>query len=286
MEALDLLLEPWRSGIGRRALVEVILLGLACGALSFWVVSYRLSYPAESLGHGLLPGLVLAALAGAPLLLGAFAGVAVAAGAVALAARDEDIGTDTATAVVVTGLFGAGALLALAPSAPARLEELLFGDPLAVSDADLIAATALLGAGAITLLALHRPLCAVALDAGGAGALGVSRGWTRAALFGLLACTLAVAVQGLGSLLVLALLVAPAVALGGWGLGPGRAMGLGAGVGAFAGIAGIYASYHLGSAAGASVALALCLTAAAGSGARGLGHLRRSVAGPDPAGSG
>ena len=39
MEALDLLLDPWRSGIGRRALLEVILVGGLCGALGFWVVS-------------------------------------------------------------------------------------------------------------------------------------------------------------------------------------------------------------------------------------------------------
>jgi len=248
----------------------VILLGVACGALGFWIVSYRLSYPAESLGHGLLPGLVLAALAGAPLLLGALAGVTVAAAAVALAARDEEIGADTATAVVVTGLFGAGALLALAPEAPARLEELLFGDPLGTSNGDLIAASALVIAGGIALLALHRPLCAVALDPGSRSALGVSAGWTQGALLGLLAIALAVAVQGLGSLLVLALLVAPAVAVRGYGGGPARAMGLAAAVGALAGVGGIYASHHAGSAAGASVALALCLAAATGAAFAGL----------------
>ena len=86
--ALDFVADPWRSGIDRRAILEMVLLGGPCGALSFWVTSYRLSYPAESLAHGLLPGLVLAALAGAPLLLGAGAGVAVAAALVALAGRD------------------------------------------------------------------------------------------------------------------------------------------------------------------------------------------------------
>ena len=64
MDLLDPLLDPLRSGIDRRALLEVVLLGASCGALGFWVVSERLSYAAESLAHGLLPGLVLAALAG------------------------------------------------------------------------------------------------------------------------------------------------------------------------------------------------------------------------------
>ena len=70
MELLDPLLDPLRSGIGRRALLEIALLGAFCGALGFWVVTERLTYAGESLAHGLFPGFVLAALAGAPLLLG------------------------------------------------------------------------------------------------------------------------------------------------------------------------------------------------------------------------
>jgi ABC-type Mn2+/Zn2+ transport system permease subunit len=264
VDLFDLLADPLRSGIERRALAEVILLGGACGALSFWVKSFRLSYPAESLAHGLLPGLVLASLAGAPLLLGGVGGVALAAGLVALASRDPRIGADSATAVVVTGMFGLGALLALSPDAPARLEELLFGDPLGVGDTDLAAAAALATIGAGALAALHRPLCAVAFDPAGAGALGVRPGVVRLVLFMLLAAAVAIAVQGLGSLLVLAVLVAPAVAVRRRAATPLAALVGGAVVGAGCGVLGIYASHHLGSAAGASVALALCAAAALG----------------------
>src|SRR5918998_558274 len=74
MEVLDFLLDPLRSGIDRRALAELALVGALCGALGFWVVTERLAYGAESLSHGLLPGVVLAALAGAPLVAGAAGG--------------------------------------------------------------------------------------------------------------------------------------------------------------------------------------------------------------------
>ena len=83
----DVLLDPWRSGISARALVEVALLGLAAGPLGCWVVLYGLSYSAESLSHALFPGLVIAALAGFPLVLGAVLGALVAAPAIAYAAR-------------------------------------------------------------------------------------------------------------------------------------------------------------------------------------------------------
>jgi ABC-type Mn2+/Zn2+ transport system permease subunit len=277
MDVLDALLDPWRSGIERRALLEVILLGAFSGALGFWLTTFRLSYPTESLAHGLLPGLVVASLAGLPLLLGGLGGVAIAAAAIALAARDPRIGSDTSTAVAVTGMLGLGGLLALAPDAPARLEELLFGDPLSVSDTDLLAAAALATFGGGALVALHRPLAAVALDAQAARSLGVSPTAVRAALLLLLACALAVAVQGLGSLLVLAVMVAPAVAVRGHVSSPAAAMVTAGALAALVGAAGIYASDALGTAAGASVALALCLAAVFGASAqtaRGAGRLR------------
>jgi ABC-type Mn2+/Zn2+ transport system permease subunit len=199
-----------------------------------------------------------------PLLLGGVVGVALAAAVVAVAGRDPRVGSDTATAVAVTGLLGLGGLLALTPDAPARLEELLFGDPLGVSDGDLIAAAALALLGTAALIALRRPLGAVALDAAGAGALGIRPTAVRLALLGMLATALAVAVQGLGSLLVLGVLVAPAVAVRGHVHSPGRAMVAAGGVAVVAGVAGIYASHLLGTAAGASVALMLCLAAALG----------------------
>lgn len=272
MEVVDFLLDPWRSGIGRRALVEVALLGAFCGALAFWVVREGLSYGAESLSHGLLPGLVLAALAGAPLLLGAAGGAAAAALLIALAARDERIGPETATAVAVTGLVGLGALLALAPEAPPRLADLLFGDPLGVSDGDLVAAAALVVVGGGALAALHRPLAAVAFDAAGAASLGVSPGPVRAVLLLLLAAAVAVAAAGLGSLLTLAVLVAPAVAVQAHIRAPARAMLAGAITAMAAGIAGIYASFHAGLAAGACVALSLCLAALVGASLPGAGR--------------
>ncbi|MEA2366766.1 MAG: hypothetical protein QOI32_2278 [Thermoleophilaceae bacterium] len=265
MEVVDFVLDPLRSGIDRRALLELALVGSLCGALGFWVVTERLSYGAESLAHGLLPGLVLAALAGAPLLLGAVGGALAAAGLIALAASDPRTGPDAGTAVAVTGLVGLGALLALAPDSPQRLEELLFGDPLGVTDGDLAAAAALVLAGGAALVALHRPLTAMAFDSAGAAAAGLRPTLVRLALLVLLAAAVAVAVQGLGALLVLGVLIAPPVAVRAHARTPAQAMLGGAGVAVLAALVGMEVSFHAHSAAGASVALALC--AAAGLGA-------------------
>jgi ABC-type Mn2+/Zn2+ transport system permease subunit len=263
-DVVDFLLEPWRSGLGRRALLELILLGSFCGPLSFWVTRYRLSYGAESLAHGLLPGLVLAALAGAPLLGGAAAGAAACAALIAAATRDERISADIATAVAVTGLLGLGVLLALSPEVPPHLDDLLFGDPLAVTDGDLVAAGVLAVVGGAALAALHRPLSLALFDPEGARTLGVPPALVRLTLLGLLAAAVAIAVQGLGSLLVLSILVAPAIAVGRRAASAAGAAVRAGVVAVCAGIAGIYTSFHLNAAAGATVALALCVAAAVG----------------------
>jgi ABC-type Mn2+/Zn2+ transport system permease subunit len=190
--------------------------------------------------------------------------VLAAAAAVGLAGRDQRIGADTATAVAVSGMLGAGGLVAFLPDVPPRLGELLFGDPLSARPLDLIAAAALLVAGGLALAALHRPLTVAAFDPQAARSLGLSPGRALVALLALVGLAVGVAAQGLGNLLVLAVLVAPAVAVRGHATSPLRAMLGGAGVATSAGVVGIYVSFGLELAAGASVALALCLAAATG----------------------
>ena len=134
------LTDPLASPVIQRALAETLLLAVACGPLGVWILLYRDAYAAESLSHGMLPGLVLAALAGAPLVLGATAGVLVAAAGIALVGRDKRLGSEIGVAVVVSTLLGLGAILALSPETPPRLAELLFGDLLGVDGTDLAVA--------------------------------------------------------------------------------------------------------------------------------------------------
>jgi ABC-type Mn2+/Zn2+ transport system permease subunit len=246
--------EPFSQALMARALVEVLLLAAVGGTLGCWIVLGRLSYGAESLAHGMFPGLVLAALAGVPLLLGGAAGILVAALAIALAGRVPGVGRDDAVAVAVTTLFGLGALLALSPATPVGVQGLLFGDVLGTTPADLLAGAAL---AALVLLALwlaHHRLLAAGFDRDGARALGVSSLAVDALLLTLLALAVLVAVQGLGNLLVVAVLVAPAAAARLLTRRLAPMMLAAVALGAAAGIGGLYLSYYARVAAGASIA--------------------------------
>ena len=254
---LHALADPWSQDFLRRAFLELALVGIATGPLGCWVVFYELSYGAESLAHALFPGLVVAALAGIPLIVGGAAGVLVAAAAVAVVGRTPELGRDTAVAIVVTSLFGLGVLLALSPSSPPGIAELLFGDVLAVTGRDL-ALTAALAAGMLGALALlHRQLLVVGFDRSSARAFGARPLRVDLALLGLVAAGVLVGVQALGNLLVVAVIVGPAATARLLTRRIVPMMALAAGLALAAAAAGLYVSYYADIAAGASVALAV-----------------------------
>jgi ABC-type Mn2+/Zn2+ transport system permease subunit len=277
------LIHPWSQAIMQRALLEVTLLGVVGGALGCWIVLYRLSYNAESLAHALLPGLVLATLTGLPLLVGGAAGLLAAAGAIALAQRAPGIEPDTSVAVVISSLFGLGVLLALSPSSPPGIRGILFGDVLGVSDGDLLVAAILASVVLTALRLLHGQLLAVGFDRMSAGALGARPALVDSALLVLIALAILVAMQGLGNLLVLAVLIGPA--------STARilcrrmpAMMMVAVLLAVAGaLGGLYLSYYAGTAAGASIAgtfVMLFVVALAGSRLRDRASAGRRIRAP------
>jgi len=248
------LLQPFAEPFMRRALVELLLLGLVGGLVGCWVVLYELAYSTESLAHALFPGLVVAALVGIPLVLGGAVGVVVAAAAIALVAAAPSIGRDTGVAVVITTLFGLGVVLALSPASPPGIAGLLFGDLLGVTRADIAVSAALTAATLVAGLALYRPLTAVGFDRGSARALGARPLPVELALLGLVAVAVLVGVRALGNLLVVALIVGPAASARLLVRRLPALMGAATLIAWASGLAGLYLSYYVDVAAGASVA--------------------------------
>jgi ABC-type Mn2+/Zn2+ transport system permease subunit len=272
---LHFLTDPLSQEFIRRALLEIGLISVASGALGCWVIFYGVSYAAESLSHALFPGLVLAALAGLPILVGGIPGIAVAAIAIALVGRVPGIGRDTAVAVVVTAFFGLGALLALSPSSPPGIQTLLFGDILAPSNSDLLISAILALGIVITTMLLHWRLMTVAFDRTTSRALGTSPAIADVAVLILLAAAVLVAAQGLGTLLAVAALVGPAATARVFTHRLGSMMLAATVIGICSGLIGLYVSYYAGLATGASIAATIVIayvTAIAAAGFVSLGQ--------------
>jgi ABC-type Mn2+/Zn2+ transport system permease subunit len=222
----------------------------------------------------MLPGLVVASLLGFSLLLGGALGLLVGAVCIALVGRLPRLDGDVAVSVVITSLFGLGVLLGLAPEVPAGLSDLLFGDVLGVTDADL-ALTAGLAAAMLALLAtVHHSLLAVGFDRLSAPALGRSPARYDVLLALALAAATLVAVQALGNLLVVAMLIGPAASARLLCRRMLPMMLLATSIAVGASVTGLYVSYHAELAAGASVTLALVTAFALAAAGRALAGSR------------
>ncbi len=256
-DAWSWLSEPWGQAFMQHAFLEVALVGLVGGWLGCWVLLYGVSYSAESLAHGMFPGLVGASLLGLPLVAGGAVGAGAAASGIAAAGERRGIDRDTSVGVVVTSFFGLGALLALMPDSPPGVQDLLFGDVLAVSRGDLVV-TALIALPVLALLwVLDERLLAVGFDRSAARAIGIAPRPVELAVLLLVAAAVVVSVQALGSLLVVAVLVAPAACARLLARRVARMLPLAVGVAIGGGAAGLYVSYYGGLAGGASIALCL-----------------------------
>jgi ABC-type Mn2+/Zn2+ transport system permease subunit len=275
---LDFLTDPLSQEFMRRALLEIGLISVASGALGCWVIFYGVSYAAESLSHALFPGLVVAALAGLPILVGGIPGIAVAAITIALVGRVPGIGRDAAVAVVVTAFFGLGALLALSPSSPPGIQTLLLGDILAPSNSDLLISAILAAGVVLSTVALHWRLLTVAFDRTTARSLGTSPAIADVAVLILLAAAVLVAAQGLGTLLAVAALVGPAATARVFTHRLGSMMLAASALGICSGLVGLYVSYYAGLAAGASIAATIVIAYAVAIGATGLVSLGQRMA--------
>jgi ABC-type Mn2+/Zn2+ transport system permease subunit len=277
-DAWQWLAAPFGYGFMQRAFAEIAIIGLVGGLLGCWIVLYGLSYSAESLAHGLFPGLVIAVLIGLPLIAGGALGLGLAALAIGLSSGLPGLDRDTTVGVVITSGFGLGVLLALSPSAPPGLQDLLFGDVLAVSPGDLARTAALAAVIVVSLALLHGRLLAVGFDRAGARAIGIRPRPVETALLVLIAAAVLIGIESLGSLLVVAALVAPAATARLLSRSVHGMMVWAVGIGVAAGVAGLYVSYYADLAAGA--AIALCQV---GCYALGLAVTSRRTAGSVPA---
>lgn len=195
----------------QRALLEVVLLGVAGGLLGTWVVLRRLAFFTHAAGSATFPGLVVAGPWGLPAQVAALGAGLLYAGGLERLVRRRGAAPDAATGLLLVTMLALGTILAsdVYPQAGGA-DRLLFGTLLGVDDGDLLVSfAAAVGALAATA-ALGRTWLASGFDPSGAPALGVRAGLGDALLLVVLALVVVASLPAVGALLVGTLLVVPA----------------------------------------------------------------------------
>ncbi|MFK4760594.1 zinc ABC transporter permease AztB [Microbacterium sp. ZW T5_45] len=255
-------LEPFAVDFMQRGLIGGALVAVLCGVVGTWVVIRGMAFLGEALAHGMLPGVALATVLGFPVLIGgALSAVAMSVGIGALQRRAK-LSYDTSIGLLFVSMLALGVIIiSHSGSFATDATAILFGDILAISASDLLllAGAAAVGLGVATLF--HRPFVALALDARIAQVLGLRPRLAQAALVGLVTLAIVASYQAVGSMLVVGLLLAPAVAAGHWTSRIPARMLLAGAFGIIAVATGLLASWYAATAAGASVAASAVLLA-------------------------
>lgn len=249
------LFDPFSLEFVQRALLGGVLVAILCAIAGTWVIVRGMAFLGEALAHGMLPGVALATVLGLPVLLGAaVSAVAMSLGIGALQRRAK-LSYDTSIGLLFVGMLALGVIvISHAGSFATDATAILFGDILAIGVGDLIVLAVAVVIGVVAAVLAHRSLVALAVDERVARVLGLGPRVAQTVLVGLVTLAVVASYQAVGSLLVVGLLVAPAVAARQWTHRIPPTMALAAAIGAVSVAAGLLVSWHAATAAGATIA--------------------------------
>jgi manganese/iron transport system permease protein len=256
MNPLDAILDPLAYPFFIRALVAASVVGLVCAVVGSFMVLRGLAFMGDALSHSAFPGVVAAYLLKGPFYLGAAVAAVGTALAIGWVTRTGRLRGDTAIGVLFAGMFALGIFLfSRIPNYVGDLFGFLFGEILGIGDGDLLALTAL----ALVVLALvgvfWKELLYSTFDPLGAAAAGLPVGRLDYLFLALIALTIVVSLQAVGIILVVAMLVTPAAVGQLVASSFLRLVGVAVAVGITGPIVGLYLSYWLDSATGATIVL-------------------------------
>jgi ABC-type Mn2+/Zn2+ transport system permease subunit len=263
---MEFLIEPFEAEFVRTGAIAAALVGVLCGVVGCYVILRGMALMADSLAHGVLPGIAVAfaltaeAGGGEPdklaIALGAVVAGLVTAMATNAVLRRSPVRPDTAAAVVFVLMLALGVvLISRVEGYSVDLTAFLFGDVLGVGEGEVVVSAVAVAAVLALVALLYRPFLLVSFDRQRAAAAGVPV--DRLELMLLVVVTVAVVIgfQVVGALLVLGLLMAPPAAAALLTRRLPAMMAVSAAIAAASAPLGLLLSWHLDLAAGASIVL-------------------------------
>jgi manganese/iron transport system permease protein len=247
---IDLLLEPFSYSYMSKAIWVSALVGAVCAFLSCYLILKGWALMGDALAHSVVPGVAVAYMLALPYAVGAFTSGILAALAIALVRRITLLREDAVIGLVFTTVFAIGLLIVSINPTSVNVQSIVLGNILAISDED-VTQVIIIAAVSLTVLGLRwKDLMLAFFDESHARSVGLDP-WRLHVLFFVLlsACTVA-ALQTVGAVLVIAMVVTPGATAyllaDRFGVMIWLAMGIGAATSAL----GAYASYFLDGATG------------------------------------
>ncbi|RLQ89570.1 metal ABC transporter permease [Notoacmeibacter ruber] len=257
------LTEPFSYAFMQKAILTTLVVAVPMALLSCILVLRGWSLMGDAISHAVLPGVVLAWLAGLPLAFGAFCAAMVTALSAGYLQANSRIKPDTALGVIFAGMFGLGVVLFVAFPSGLHLTHILFGDMLGIRAADLWQAVVIGVLATAFLLLFRRDLELITFDEQHARAIGVPTRLMDTALLAAISILVVAALQAVGIILAVAFLITPGATAFLLVRSFSTMMILSAAMATFATLGGIWASYWLSASPAACIVLVMTAAFAA-----------------------
>ncbi|GAA1643941.1 anchored repeat-type ABC transporter permease subunit [Actinoplanes couchii] len=194
-----------------KALTIAVLAAVMCGVVGCYVVLRGMAFIGDAVAHAVFPGLAIAFLFSGSLVLGGTLAGVVTALLVTVFAQNRRLKEDSVIGIFFVAAFALGiVVISRAPGYAGSLQQFLFGSITGIPDRDLYIVGGTTVGVLLTVFLLHKEFVAVTLDREMARALGLRVFWLDLLLYVLVTLAVVMAVQTIGNILVLALLVTPA----------------------------------------------------------------------------
>jgi ABC-type Mn2+/Zn2+ transport system permease subunit len=254
---MELFLDPFLSNdFMMRALTAGVLVSIACGIVGTFVVLRGLAFIGDALAHGVLPGIAVSLLLGLPGFLGAALGAVVMIGGISLITQRSRLSSDTAIGLLFVGMLALGVVIvSRSNSFSGDLISILFGEILGISPNAILIQLAATLLVAVTAFVCVRPFLLLSFSPEQAQVAGFSARLYHGIMLVLIALTVVVSFQTVGTLLVFGMLLAPSGAAALLARRIEAMMAWAVLFGAISVYVGLLASYHFNIAAGSTIVL-------------------------------
>jgi len=244
---------PLQYEFMQKALLMSAVVGLVCAVLSCYLILKGWSLMGDAVSHSVLPGVVLSYVLGLPFGVGAFVFGFLSVLMIGFVKRQTRLKEDAVMGIIFTGLFALGLVLISRTPSTVDLTHILFGNVLGIPNSDVVQ-TLIIAAVTLTgLLILRKDLLLFCFDENQARAIGLNTTLLYYTLLSLLALPIVAALQTVGIILVIAMLITPGAI--GYMLTDrfNRMMVIASIASVLSSLAGAYLSYHLDASTGGCI---------------------------------